>query len=278
MLDQEVSSYGVVEADDAADDIAVAAEEFLRLGCTTLPSGIEEPQLSQLRDALDAAYERQAAELGEGQLASSDDADIARCLLAYDDTFLGLARNGPLIELCTRLLGANVMLLQQNGIINRPDREQYQLRWHRDLPFQHWVATKPIALGALFCLDEFSAATGGTYVLPGSHSHESFPSDTFVRRHQSVVSAPAGTFLVMDAMVYHRAGLNTSGRPRRAVNHLIGLPFLAQQIDLPRALNGKYADDPELAAYLGYRWAPAADVPTWRAGRMAPPAGSGEGA
>ena len=67
---------------------------------------------------------------------------------------------------------------------------------------------------------------------------------------------------------FHRAGENSSEAPRRGVNHLIGLPFLAQQIDIPRALGGRYADDPFLGRYLGYKWAPAASVDDWRRARM----------
>jgi ectoine hydroxylase-related dioxygenase (phytanoyl-CoA dioxygenase family) len=268
MLDQRIDSYGVVETERTADDIDLRIEELTRVGYTVLDAELDASELDDLRAKLALVYERQAAALEAAALDASDDADVARCLLAYEERFLALATNPALLAFCERLFGESFVLLQQNGVVNRPSRAHYQLRWHRDLPFQHWVATKPIAIAALLCLDEFNATTGGTYVLPGSHAHEGFPSEPFVRRHQEVMTAPAGTFVVMDAMVFHRAGKNSSSEPRRGINHVIGLPFLAQQIDIPRMLDGEHADDPFLSRYLGYRWGPAASVEAWRGGRL----------
>jgi ectoine hydroxylase-related dioxygenase (phytanoyl-CoA dioxygenase family) len=83
-----------------------------------------------------------------------------------------------------------------------------------------------------------------------------------------VVTAPAGSFIVMDAMMFHRAGRNTSDKPRIGINHLIGLPFLVQQIDIPRILDGAHSGDPALARYLGYKWNPAPSIEAWRAARV----------
>jgi hypothetical protein len=270
VLDQHVSSYGVREAGAGADDMDLKLEELTRVGFTLLESGLEELELQELRDQLHAVYQRQAEAL-EGALEDSDDADVARCLLAYEDCFFDLATTPALMRFCRRVFGESFVLMQQNGVINRPSRGHYQLRWHRDLPFQHWTASRPVAVAALLCLDEFNATTGGTYALAGSHRFEDFPSEAFVRTHQQVMTAPPGTFIVMDAMGYHRAGKNRSDNVRRGINHLIGLPFFAQQIDIPSMLPGPQPEDPFLAAYLGYKWRPAESVEAWRSGRVARP-------
>jgi hypothetical protein len=267
MLDQEVSSYGVLEAGQAGDELDLKSEELTRVGYTLVESGLSASELEELREKLLEVYARQAAELDSGSLDQSNDADVVRCPLAYENCFFELATNPALLRLCTRIFGDNFVLLQQNGVINRPSRGNYQLQWHRDLPFQHWVASKPVAVAALFCLDDFNSTTGGTYALPASQAHERFPSEAFVRRHQQVMSAPAGTFIFMDAMMFHRAGKNSSDDPRRGINHLIGLPFLAQQIDLPRMLGGAHADDRFLSRYLGYKWNPAESIEAWRDAR-----------
>jgi hypothetical protein len=268
VLDQNVNSYGVLEARDASDPVDLQLEELRRLGCTVLESGLGEARLEEMRAKLGDVYDRQAAELEAASLEASEDADVVRCPLAYDPAFFDLATNEVLLGFCNRVFGDNFVLLQQNGVINRPSKAHYQLRWHRDLPFQHWVASKPIAIACLFCLDPFDATTGGTYALPGSHRDETFPSDGYVRAHQQVMTAPAGSFIVMDAMMYHRAGRNSSDKPRVGINHLIGLPFLVQQIDLPRMLDGEHSDDPAVARYLGYKWNPAPSVEAWRSARF----------
>jgi hypothetical protein len=268
MLDQQVSSYGVLETSGAADETGVKLEELTRIGYTLLDSGLGADELDERREKLLGVYERQSSELDGLELEGSNDADVARCLLAYEQSFLDLATNAALLGFCRSLFGENFVLLQQNGIINRPSRGHYQLQWHRDLPFQHWTASRPVAVAALLCLDPFNQETGGTYALPGSQRYEEFPSDEFVRRHQEVMTAPAGTFIVMDAMMFHRAGKNSSDSVRRGINHVIGLPFLTQQIDIPTMLGGAHSDDPALAGYLGYRWRPAASVADWRRARL----------
>lgn len=269
MLDQSVNSYGVLEAPDASEATDLQVEELRRNGCTVLESGRDESELDAMRGKLADVYAQQAAEAEAASLDASDDADVVRAPLVYDPCFLDLATDPVLLRFCTQVFGESFVLLQQNGVINRPSKPHYQLRWHRDLPFQHWVTSKPLAIACLFCLDSFDATTGGTYALPGSHRDEAFPSEDFVRAHQRVVTAPAGSFIVMDAMMFHRAGRNTSENPRVGINHLIGLPFLSQQIDLPRALEGRYSDDEALAPYLGYRWNPAPSVAAWRSARFA---------
>ena len=120
--------------------------------------------------------------------------------------------------------------------MNPPSDENYQAGWHRDLPYQHFVSSRPLAISALVCLDPFTTQTGGTCVLPFSHRTEAFPSEAYVQAHQIGMLASPETSLMFDSMLFHRAGANRSGRPRRGLNHVYSLPFLKQQISLPRAL------------------------------------------
>jgi hypothetical protein len=267
-----VDHYGVLQQHAIGDAIDLAAEELRIQGYTLIGSGLGEGALQDLRQRLDAVYATQVLEIGgESNLERIHEANITRCPLVYDDAFMDLAGNPTLLEVCRRVLGENFVLLMQNGVTLPPGEQNYQARWHRDLNYQHWVASQPLALNALFCLDPFSPETGGTAVLPGSHQAEAFPSDAYVLRHQLPVVAEPGTILVANAMLFHRAGQNTSCAPRRAVNHVIGRPFLAQQIALPGMLGGRGADDPFLARYLGYKWNARPSVAAWRQERLGVP-------
>jgi ectoine hydroxylase-related dioxygenase (phytanoyl-CoA dioxygenase family) len=85
------------------------------------------------------------------------------------------------LEICRRLIADYVVLNQQNGVINPPHGQPYsQGKWHRDLPYQHFVSSRPLAVNAFFCLDPFTPGNGATMVLPASYRQESFPSDRFV--------------------------------------------------------------------------------------------------
>jgi ectoine hydroxylase-related dioxygenase (phytanoyl-CoA dioxygenase family) len=265
MTSSQQSSYGVCRVTSGDSDLDLMAEEILRCGYVVVDSGLSPADIAEYRERLDAVYSVQQEEIGgEENLQRINDANIVRCLLAYDDKFLAMATMRPLMQLAERLLGENFVLLMQNGVINRPSKQHFQINWHRDLNYQHWVNSRTLALSALLCLDPFSAETGGTHVLAGTHLREEFPSVPFIRRHEQVVEAAPGSLIIFDSMLFHRAGKNTSGIIRRAVNHVVAVPILAQQISIPDMLKGRYADDPFLSKYLGYRWNPRAGVLQWR--------------
>jgi len=265
-----VDTYGVTEATLCEDSLARCVEELQISGFTIIEDVLDKAEVDRLRECLDEVYRRQVDEVGGVEVLDQlNDADVVRCPLSYDPTFLALSLNETLLELSRRVLGPNIVLLMQNGVINDPASEQYQKRWHRDLNYQHWVATKPLSLHFMFCLDDFSEETGGTVVLPGSHLQGAFPSDEFVTKHQRTATARAGSMIVGNAMLYHRSGTNSSAQLRRGVNHVVGLPFISQQIDIPEALSRAGIEPPESARdYLGFRWRPKASVLAWRQARI----------
>lgn len=265
-----IRAYGVKHATINRSAMERHAEEIRLSGYTVVSQVIDSSLLSTARGKLDRLYEAQAAQHGGvSQLRAINDANIVRCPLAQDDFFLEAAANPRLVAVASELLGDYVILQQQNGVINPANDDNYQSGWHRDLPHQHFVCSKPLAISALVCLDPFTEETGGTYVLPGSHQSEAFPSEEYVRAHERGVVAEPGDAIVFNSMLYHRAGTNRSGRARRGVNHVYALPFLNQQISLPRALGGRYADDAKLRRLLGYDIEPAESAFAWRERRLA---------
>lgn len=273
MLEQaQRGTHGVLErlkADDVYDELAA---ELRINGYTILQGGFSSGFLEGLKAGLARAYEAQVQEIGaEDRLHRMGDADVARCVLAYERDFIAVATAPSLLQLATRVLGSEFVLLQQNGIINRPARRSSLAQWHRDLSYQHWTSSKPLAINALLCLDDFTAENGATFVLPATHHVAAFPPDRFVRRFERQIEAPSGSYIVLNAMLFHRAGTNRSADVRRGVNHVIGLPFMTQQISIPSAVasqGGRIPDGDAIRKYLGYRWDPASSVADWRRRRM----------
>jgi ectoine hydroxylase-related dioxygenase (phytanoyl-CoA dioxygenase family) len=267
----EVGTYGVVDREGGASaDLAPLVEALQLRGFVGVPNVLSGGEVDELNGLMDDIYARQCAEVGgEAALKAINDADNARCLLAYSDAFMRLATHPVLTALPRAVLGDNVVLLMQNGVINRPDRRQFQTNWHRDLNYQHWVCSRPLAISVLVCLEDFNVETGGTVFLPGSHLVERFPSAALAAEAEETPEMPRGSMIFFNSMTFHRAGLNRSGRVRRAVNHVIGAPILAQQVDIPSMLGGEAPADPWLSAYLGFRWKPPADVAAWRRQKIA---------
>lgn len=261
--------YGVRRFTNLTTETDKSVEEICIAGYSIVPGVLSESELEIIRHKLDEVYDLQVKEVGgEEHLREMNDAHIVRLLLAYDEYFLTLATNPNVLAIVERLLGDYFIIAQQNGIINPPGLENYQISWHRDLSYQHFVSTRPLAISALFCIDDFSKETGGTHVLPGSHKSEPFPSQDFVEKNQYCVTAKAGSVLVFDSMLYHRAGSNRSSFKRRALNHLYTLPFLKQQISIPEALQGKFRDGGFLSKFLGYESEPGKNVRQWRAAKI----------
>jgi ectoine hydroxylase-related dioxygenase (phytanoyl-CoA dioxygenase family) len=269
MSKEALKSYGIRETNVVGSPVDAAVEEIMMNGVTVIENVVAESELEEIRRRVDEVYERQASEVGGTErLRQINDELVARCLLAYDDFFLRLAAHPKITSVLEKLLGDYFVILQQNAIVNLPSKENYQTSWHRDLSYQHFVATRPLAVSALYCIDDFSEETGGTYFLPATHKIEKFPSTDFVKKHEIQINAKAGSVLVFDSMVFHRGGFNRSTGARRGINHLYGLPFIKQQIDFPSMLNGKYADDVFLAKFLGYESAAEPSVVSWRSKRL----------
>jgi len=261
-------SYGVNEQEVAAGDVAAHAERIRLAGYCVLAGALSAADTADLAARLDEVLRRQTEEFGSERLEQIGDGFTARCPLVHDAAFLKLATHPRLLALVRLLLGEYVVLMQQNGVINPPQEGHTQGAYHRDLPYQHFVSSRPLAISALFCIDPFRTETGATMVIPGSHHVERFPSPEVAASAEVSVNADAGSFVVFDAMLFHRAGDNRSGRVRRAVNNVFSVPIIAQQISLPSALNGRYSDDSELARLLGYDSTPAASVVDWRTRRL----------
>lgn len=268
-MTQGLQSYGVRETTDLVEAADSIVEEIRIMGYSVVSGVLGDSDLDLIREKIDQIYERQVSEIGGlSELAQINDVNIVRLLLAYDDLFLTLASNALVMQLVEKLLGEYFILGQQNAIINPPVVGNYQSSWHRDLSYQHFVSTRPLAVSALFCIDDFSQESGGTHVLSCSHKFEPFPSEQFVKKYEHCVSAKAGSVLVFDAMLYHRAGANTSKVNRRALNHVYTLPFLKQQISIPQALNGRFSGDPFLRRFLGYDSEPGKNVTDWRMAKI----------
>jgi ectoine hydroxylase-related dioxygenase (phytanoyl-CoA dioxygenase family) len=245
--------------------------ERIRLsGFTVVPGGYTPKDIDLLARRIDALLAEQAERAGGADvLAEIGEHETLRCCLAHDEAFVRLASNEHVLAICRQLLGDFIVLTQQNAIANPAGRGHHQTACHRDLPYQHFVSSRPLAVSALFCVDAFTRENGATVVLPGTHRMEYFPSDGVAKEIERPVEAPAGSFLVFDSMLFHRAGYNTSPSVRRAVNHVYALPFIGQQISMPDVLQGRYADDPALRRLFGYETNPVSSVDAWWARRRA---------
>ena len=213
----DTATYGVRIREPDQDDAGLYAEEIRRVGFTVIPGVYQEAQMEQAAKCLDRLLDIQTEECGGPEaVGRARDSDLIRCPLAYDESMLAYACEPIVLEVSKRLLGESLVLLMQNAIINQPAKKQEQSRYHRDLNYQHWTSSRPLALNYLVCVDPFFEAGGSTWVLPGSHLQESFPSTRFVERHEVSLETNRGAIIMMDAMLFHRYWRQHDARPYQA--------------------------------------------------------------
>ncbi len=124
------------------------------------------------------------------------DVNIVRTPLVYDDFFVEMAAHPSITAVVRALIGPKISLSSQVGVISRPDVRNYQEAWHRELQYQHFTSSRPLALQTFVAIDRFTIENGATVFLEGSHLFEEFPSDAFVRKYEWQTEVPAGSTLL----------------------------------------------------------------------------------
>ena len=246
-------SYGVLKRDLVEDDVDEIVEQVRSQGYAVLDSGLGADALRSLSKTFERTRERYIEAYGETRLKAADEYWTIRAPLTLGGSeFLALALNERLLSVVKRLIPGKFILNQQNGVINPPGQTYNQSAWHRDLPYQHFISSAPIAVNALFCVDEFTMQNGATFVLPASHKVEAFPSANYVTRNALQLEVSAGSFILLDCMLFHAGGFNRTASPRCAVNQLYTIPFFKQQINIPSNLKNSENLSSEVKDILGF--------------------------
>ena len=223
-------------------------EEFNNKGYTILKDILSPSVVTLLKKKLDKIQQIQITEFGLDKIKTINEQGSVRCPLLYDDYFLNLLTIPEIIECVESILGNYYILSLQNSIIVEPKQNHHQSFYHRDIIHQNFTSSKPLGVNVYFCLDDYNEKSGGTTFIPDSHLIENLP----LHPQEESPKVEAGSVILFNSMVYHKAGYNTSDNYRYGINHMYVLPFIKQQINLPLALNGKHSQDFPLNRILGY--------------------------
>lgn len=243
-------------------------ENILRRGFSVLHNVLSADKCDEYAKKIESVYEIQKRTFGEENLIKINELNTARMLFAYDEAFIDLIINEKIIKIIKKFLGENFILQLQNAIINRPQEAHHQTSWHRDIPYQEYTVSKPIAINVFYCLTDFNYETGGTILLPYSHLFPNAPSIEFFEKNAYQPNLKKGDMIIFDSWVYHRAGSNKSRIVRYGVNHLFTVPIIKQQIDIPKLLGGKFKENPLLYKILGYEFETPINVEDFRNRRI----------
>lgn len=197
----------------------------------------------ELCNLLEKEYDIQELAFSKKKMKMINEINTVRMPFLNEPKFEKLFNNSLILEVVEKIIGKPFVLNLQNGVINRPNLEHHQSSWHRDLPYQEWVITTPIAVNAFCCLSDFTFENGSTEFLPFSHKVESAPSDDYFEKNKIKLTAPAGSVIFFDSMVFHRASYNSSNNVRYGINNLFTIPIIKQQIEIPSYYNNNDLSD-----------------------------------
>ena len=178
------TSYGVMLKLITTNHISQVIEQVRHLGYGIISAGYNVQTISKIRKDFDCLHKNYVKSFGKVQLSACNELSTIRWSLLFSNpAFLQLVMNKHLSSCIEKLIIGQSKLTQQNGIIN-PPRETYNQRcWLRDMPYQHFVASSPIAINSLYFVDDFTSKNGATFVLPSSHKADAFPSEAFVSKN-----------------------------------------------------------------------------------------------
>ena len=223
-------------------------ETFYNLGFQIIEDVLSFEQITIYKKKLQIIHEIQKKEFQEERLKTIKEDNIVRAPFLYDVSFLDIINDQKIIQVVKCILGEHAILNLQNSIIIPPHDSHHQSFYHRDIIHQDFVTSKPIGINLYFCLDDYNEENGGTCFIPRSHKMESMPSSY----EEITPPTSAGSIILFDSMIYHKAGINRTNGFRYGINNMFTLPFIKQQINIPHAFNGKYAEEYPLNRLLGY--------------------------
>lgn len=147
-------------------------------------------------------------------------------LMAKTRSVDALCSHPRIIAIIEGYLENQIQLSSATGITLLPGETSQGL--HRDDSVYPLPRPRPpLMVGTLWAIDAYTAANGGTELIPGSHAaiEEHIPAE---ERPINIVM-PAGSVLLFDGSLWHGGGANTSDRQRRAISLSYCCAWLRQQ-------------------------------------------------
>jgi len=200
-------------------------------GYVVLPGVLGPDVVDRARAALADVLAAEALE-AEDEGWHTDTYRVSYGLPVKDPWFVELCQHAELLRVAREALGPDAVVAACNGFAVVPGGPPQEL--HID---QAEAVGGPSMYVHLVCtLDEFTAQSGATRAVPGSHRWSEPPGPLEDLEHLTVpLTAPAGSLIAFDGRLVHGAGQNHTDRPRRALHVFFARPWVQPHWDFPRS-------------------------------------------
>ena len=121
-----------------------------------------------------------------------------------------------------------------NPVGGFPEASTYVHKIHRDV--QIVIPNYRVRLNMLVMLDPFTLENGATKIMPNSQGLKSAPTVLEFNSNCVSILGEAGTVVLFDSYLWHRAGFNSTSNPRVAFTLSYNPAFIKPQLDYARML------------------------------------------
>lgn len=200
-----------------------------------IPAGQVQAINAELLAALEGNRERSEGELAKtrsrGHRIGTPGVAVLKQAINEVQSFAPYLADRRVLDIVEAFFGAWARISCTDCVANMPGNARGY--WHADWPYNqtnasHIPAPYPDAvlhLSTIWMLTPFSAETGGTLVVPGSHRWPRNPAagdmpevdNEAVYPTERHVEGPAGSALVYDSRLWHAVAANRSDQPRVAL-------------------------------------------------------------
>ncbi len=200
-----------------------------------IPAGEVQAINAELLAALESNRERSEGELAKtrsrGHRIGTSGVEVLKQAINEVQSFAPYLADRRVLDIVEAFFGAWARISCTDCVANMPGNARGY--WHADWPYNqtnasHIPAPYPDAvlhLSTIWMLTPFSAETGGTLVVPGSHRWPRNPAagdmpevdNEAVYPTERHVEGPAGSALVYDSRLWHAVAANRSDQPRVAL-------------------------------------------------------------
>ena len=181
---------------------------FLKWGYLVVNDALTQKQIISLTEGFDDTFNKKT-KLDH----------IEKGLLEYDERFVFLLDNSPVIKRMKAILGNCIQLHSATARVTKPGAPDQD--WHRDVPWPFDPEGTPFGSipGQINCgyyLDQLTYDNGPIAIVPGSQNalfkppinYQDFPD-------QKLILAKPGQAIIFNGYIYHRGVGNKSNEDRR---------------------------------------------------------------
>ncbi len=225
---------------EAMDDTAFA--HYQEHGFAILPEVLSSDECQRIKAALEPYVD--GTYPGRNDFEGFHSERVYR-LISRSPVFADLVEHPTAMAVLDRILTPGYLISAYLAIMVHPGETRQDM--HFDDGFVQQPRPRPSNMvSIIWAIDDFTDSNGATEFIPGSHrwadGHPP-PADTDIKR----AVMPAGSALIMDGLLIHRGGANTSNADRLAITPQYCEPWARQQE------NHILATPPELTASLSPR-------------------------